>query len=154
VAVATAATTSALPPSDSPPPADAPAALAPRIVQAAAPGPEHLESEFAADPDMKEVLGEFIAGLPAQIAQIQYLLEEQNLAELRRAVHQLKGAGGGYGFPQITRLALSAEEEVKSGRAVGSIRERVDALVALVRRVRGYDLQREVTPSEQAAAQS
>jgi HPt (histidine-containing phosphotransfer) domain-containing protein len=117
-------------------------------------GPEHLESEFASDPDMNEVLGEFIAGLPAQVAQIQYLLEEQNLAELRRAVHQLKGAGGGYGFPQITRLALSAEEEVKSGRALGSIRERVDALVALVRRVQGYDLQREITPSEQPAAGS
>ena len=32
--------------------------------------------------------------------QIQQLLEEQNLAELRRAVHQLKVAGGGFGFPQ------------------------------------------------------
>jgi CheY-like chemotaxis protein len=116
-------------------------------------GPEHLQSEFASDPDMKEVLGEFISGLPAQVAQIQQLLEEQNLAELRRAVHQLKGAGGGYGFPQITRLALSAEEEVKSGRALGSVRERVDALIALVRRVEGYDLRAEVAPTGQPTGQ-
>jgi two-component system, sensor histidine kinase len=131
-----------------------PVAPAPRGAAASAPAPDHLESEFASDPDMKEVLGEFIAGLPAQVAQIQHLLQEQNLAELRRAVHQLKGAGGGYGFPQITRLALSAEEEVKSGRALGSIRERVDALVSLVRRVQGYDVEREIAPAEQTAGQS
>ena len=51
-----------------------------------------------------------------QVAQIQHLLQEQNLAELRRAVHQLKGAGGGYGFPQITRWRLGGRRsEVRPG---------------------------------------
>ena len=58
-----------------------------------------IQSSFAADLDMKEILGEFVAKLPERVDELGRLLSGGNLDELRRAVHQLKGAGGGYGFP-------------------------------------------------------
>ena len=140
-----------LPPPPPPPPHQWPL---PDGAAASAPAPDHLESEFASDPDMKEVLGEFIAGLPAQVAQIQHLLQEQNLAELRPRRPPAQGRRRRVRVPADHAARVSAEEEVKSGRALGSIRERVDALVSLVRRVQGYDVEREIAPAEQTAGQS
>jgi CheY-like chemotaxis protein len=114
-------------------------------------GTAPLESEFAADPDMQEIIAKFIEGLPAQMARMRQLLAEENLTELRRAVHQLKGAGGGYGFPQISHLAVRAEDQVKSGGPLEAVSTQVEALVRLVRRVQGYDPMREVALATVAA---
>jgi HPt (histidine-containing phosphotransfer) domain-containing protein len=35
--------------------------------------------------------------------------------ELRRSAHQLKGAGGGYGYPSITEVARSLETAALGG---------------------------------------
>ena len=98
-----------------------------------------IASDYANDPDMREVIDEFVARLPVQVASIKRMLDEQNLEELRRAVHQMKGAGGGYGFAQITTSAARAEQAVKDGSSLENIAGQVDELVELVRRVRGYD---------------
>jgi signal transduction histidine kinase/CheY-like chemotaxis protein len=118
----------------------------PASAPAPAPAPEseaavsaQLRSEFAEDPGMRDLVVEFVGRLPGQIARIQQLLDEQNLQELGRAVHQLKGAGGGYGFPKITEMALKAETEVKAGAALETIAARVNEFVELVRQVEGYD---------------
>jgi len=63
-------------------------------------------------------------------------------------VHQMKGAGGGYGFGQITTLAAKAEQAVKSGEAIERIASEVENLVALVRRVRGYEPSNERAKAE------
>ena len=127
-------------------PATATAAPAPVPSAQPAPAPAHadatasqLRSEFAEDPGMRDLVVEFVGRLPGQIARIQQLLDEQNLQELGRAVHQLKGAGGGYGFPKITEMALKAETEVKAGAALETITARVNEFVELVRKVEGYD---------------
>src|SRR6185437_8742635 len=104
---------------------------------------DSLRSAFATDPDMKEVLGEFIGALPGQVSRIADLLREQSMEELRRIVHQLKGAGGGYGFGPITKLAASAEHRIKSGDPLTTISAEVEALCRLLRSVEGYDSQRE-----------
>jgi HPt (histidine-containing phosphotransfer) domain-containing protein len=72
------------------------------------------------------------------------MLDEKNLEELRRAVHQMKGAGGGYGFGQITTYAAKAEQKVKDGAPLEAIAGQVEELVQLVRRVRGYEAKNEV----------
>ncbi len=71
------------------------------------------------------------------------MLDERNLDELRRAVHQMKGAGGGYGFGQITTFAAKAEQAVKDGSPLEKIAGQVEELVQLVRRVQGYDAKSE-----------
>lgn len=102
-----------------------------------------LRSSFADDPDMIEVLGEFVARLPERVEELGRLLDTGNLEELRRTVHQLKGAGGGYGFPQITDAAALAEKRVKSNEALASVAQGVNSLIQLIRSVEGYDKSRE-----------
>jgi HPt (histidine-containing phosphotransfer) domain-containing protein len=90
------------------------------------------------DPVIAEVLSEFIAALPAEVASLQSLLENHKLAELRVAVHQLKGAGGSYGFQSLTQAAAVAEQSLKSDESIESIKAQVDSLCALIRRIRGF----------------
>jgi CheY-like chemotaxis protein/HPt (histidine-containing phosphotransfer) domain-containing protein len=118
----------------------------------AAPAGDAIASQYDGDADMREVIAEFVARLPAQIATINKLVADQNLAELRRTVHQLKGAGGGYGFAQITTLAAKAEQAVKDNNSLDTIKAQVDDLVALVRRVRGYDPASETRPASSQQA--
>ena len=99
---------------------------------------EQLRSTFWNDPDMKEVLGEFVGELPKQVARIGDLLREQSLEELRRIVHQLKGAGGGYGFAPITKFAAAAEQRIKSGDPLTAVAGEIDALCRVLRSVEGY----------------
>ena len=106
-------------------------------------GGDTIASDYADDADMREVIEEFVARLPIQVAGIRRMLDEKNLEELRRAVHQMKGAGGGYGFAQITTYAARAEQVVKDGGSLEKIAGQVEELVQLVRRVRGYDAKNE-----------
>ncbi|HEY2587462.1 MAG TPA: ATP-binding protein, partial [Tepidisphaeraceae bacterium] len=140
-AVAHAASQQTVPPPAEPPRPAQSAAPQP-TAPASASGGDTLLSQFRDDPDMAAVIQDFVNGLPAQVAKIQGLMEGSNLVELRRTVHQLKGAGGGYGFPQITEFALNAENELKASAAdalTADLRGRVDELVGLIRRVSGYN---------------
>jgi hypothetical protein len=64
-------------------------------------GPELLRSTYAGDENMREVLVEFVSRLPAQVTQLESHIREGRLHDLARAVHQIKGAGGGFGFPEM-----------------------------------------------------
>jgi len=75
------------------------------------------------------------------------LLEDQNLIELERAVHQLKGAGHGYGFTGITEIAARAEQRIRAKADLQTIKTEVDELVRLIRSVQGYDPKREASPA-------
>ncbi len=81
------------------------------VTAGAAPIPNgNLASSFAGDPEMMAVIDQFIGELPGQVAEIRDAMQAGDLARLRAMVHQLKGAGGGYGFDEITRLAADAEK--------------------------------------------
>jgi signal transduction histidine kinase/DNA-binding NarL/FixJ family response regulator len=105
---------------------------------------KRLRSSFASDPDMTEVLAEFVGELPLHVARISELLKAQSMEDLRRAVHQLKGAGGGYGFAPITKSAASAEHRIKSGDPLTAIAAEVEALCRVIRSVEGYRPQNEL----------
>jgi len=65
-------------------------------------------------------------------------VREADLEELRRVVHQLKGAGGGYGFDAITTHAAGAEQRIQAGAEISEITAQVNALTDLIRRIEGY----------------
>jgi signal transduction histidine kinase/CheY-like chemotaxis protein/HPt (histidine-containing phosphotransfer) domain-containing protein len=104
---------------------------------------EPLRSLFGSDPKANKLLEKFIGRLPERVASLLTLLQEQDLAGLRQALHQIKGAGGGYGFPLISEMAGKAEKRVKDDDAFSDIQIEVEALIAVVRRVHGYDRSRE-----------
>ena len=105
-----------------------------------------IRTQFLDKPVVCRVLPEFIAGLPEQVAQINNSLEQRDLVSLRRMVHQLRGSGGAYGFPDITLLATAAELSIDKKDSLDGICTRVEELVNLVRRVEGYERNKEQCP--------
>lgn len=68
-----------------------------------------LWSTFHGDMDMRPIVEMFLAEIPARVQTIQSAVQGGDLPRLRRIVHQIKGAGGGYGFPQISEAAQKLE---------------------------------------------
>jgi CheY-like chemotaxis protein/HPt (histidine-containing phosphotransfer) domain-containing protein len=118
--------------------AEAPAAARAEVAPAGA---------VASNPKYKALLDKFIARLPERVGAMNRLLREQNLVELERAVHQLKGAGHGYGFTGITEIAARAEQRIRSKADLQAVKAEVDELIRLIRSVQGYDLARESAAS-------
>ncbi|MFI5378205.1 MAG: ATP-binding protein [Tepidisphaerales bacterium] len=98
-----------------------------------------LRSEFADDEVMKEIVGQFVRGLPEHVARLRRLLDASEMDSLRRVAHQLKGSGGGYGFAAISTRAAEVEACIREAADVNAVREQVEGLVGLLRCVDGYD---------------
>src|SRR6516164_4111740 len=71
-----------------------------------------IRSTYESDPDMLEIVREFASELPARIAKLEAHLAAGELRELQTLAHQLKGAGGGYGFPQIIERAVADQPDL------------------------------------------
>ncbi len=93
-----------------------------------------LVSELTDDPDLIELIQAFVGNLPDRLAAIEKTLTEQTLDDLARLAHQLKGAAGGYGFPQITDAAGRLESCVKAGADLDQLRARAADRAALCQR--------------------
>jgi CheY-like chemotaxis protein/HPt (histidine-containing phosphotransfer) domain-containing protein len=131
----------------------APAAAPCKVTAPSSPLTQRLRSAYADDEAMKDVLQEFVADLPGHVRRMTDLLEAQRLDDLRKLTHQLKGAGGGYGFFAITDYAARAEQSIKTQAALDRVRAGVNELVELIRSVEGYDAVREaIRPNGTAAA--
>ena len=97
---------------------------------------EPLLSEFADDEDMHELIGEFAVSLQETCKKLQRAIEEANLEVVRRIGHQLKGAGGGYGFPLITECGAKLESAVaKEGSLSEFVRQSATELITVCQRV-------------------
>lgn len=98
--------------------------------------PQVLHSTLADDPDLTEIVEQFALEMPDRVARLLGRLDEADWEGLRRAAHQLKGAAGSYGFSPITPAAAEVDEAIRQGRPEEEIRQAVDALIRLCRRVR------------------
>ena len=63
----------------------------------------------------------------------------QNLADLARLVHQLKGAGGGYGFDEISKVAADGGRGSRKVILSRKIQSDVEALITLICSVEGFE---------------
>ncbi len=61
------------------------------------------------DPEMIDIVTEFVGDLPARIAEMQNAHRELDWEMLRRCAHRLKGAGGSYGYPMVSEIAAVLE---------------------------------------------
>jgi signal transduction histidine kinase/CheY-like chemotaxis protein/HPt (histidine-containing phosphotransfer) domain-containing protein len=91
-----------------------------------------LHSDFAADPEMGDLVVKFVDHLPERIAALDAGLRSGDREAIARIAHQLKGAAAGYGFASITERARALEDQVKRGD--GDVSPSVHELVALCRR--------------------
>lgn len=93
-----------------------------------------LYSDLSTDPDMLELVEMFVGELPDRVAAIEQAVKQANLADLAKLSHQLKGAGGGYGFSSITEAAAVVEKQAKSQADISAVQESLGELISLCKR--------------------
>lgn len=102
---------------------------------------ERIISELANDPEVGQIVAEFVDEIPGKMQLMMDLWRSQKFDELRRMAHQLKGSSGGYGFPQVGKAAGMLELALSQSAASGSegsleqIRGSMDELIGLCRRI-------------------
>jgi PAS domain S-box-containing protein len=99
-----------------------------------------IRSSYADLPKMKVIIQQFVGDLPAMVGQIKSWFASGELVSVRRAAHQLRGAGGGYGFPQLTEPSLQLEHAIAETRPLEEIHDRMNELFAVLRRIENYDV--------------
>lgn len=85
---------------------------------------------------MAELVEEFVTRLPERVNDVVNAFTGRRGSDLKRMAHQLKGAGGGYGFPTITDAASKVESGlVQAGAAdeaaIKSVEAEIRALVEI-----------------------
>jgi HPt (histidine-containing phosphotransfer) domain-containing protein len=77
------------------------------------------------DTQIAALVPRFLANRAADVVKIRAALAGADFEAIRAAAHGMKGAGGGYGFPEISRLGAAMEEGARQRDATA-----VAALVA------------------------
>ena len=95
-----------------------------------------LVSGLAEDPDLADLVEEFVGELPARAQAIERACAEQDIDTLTRLAHQLKGSAGGYGFPAITEVAANLERNAKAREGLDKLTEGVREVIDLCSRAR------------------
>ncbi len=98
---------------------------------------ECVYSRLGDDPDLTEIVDQFVGEMPQRAATLLCHLNEKNWEGLRHAAHQLKGAAGSYGFEPISPCAGRVESAIRDGEPEERIRQSVVELVDLCGRLRG-----------------
>jgi len=62
-----------------------------------------------------KIVLEFVEGLNDRLRQMETAIRVGDFETLRVAAHRLKGSGGGYGYPLLSRMAAELEAHAKAG---------------------------------------
>jgi HPt (histidine-containing phosphotransfer) domain-containing protein len=87
-----------------------------------------IYSDFSDDPDFAELIAMFVESLGAKSQMLRGLHRAGDRDGLRSVAHQLKGAGGGYGFRGMSRLAGDLQAACDADN-IGSIKACLDTLL-------------------------
>lgn len=96
---------------------------------------QFIFSLLADDSDWNELIQEFVNEMPLRIESLLQAFDAADWDTLRRLAHQLKGAGGSYGFDPVTQSAARLEQALLNSQpeAETELRELID----VCRRLRG-----------------
>jgi CheY-like chemotaxis protein len=75
---------------------------------------EVIKSEFADDQDLREVLHAFVQQLPHRCREIREALNHNDIPTAQRLAYQIKGDGGGYGYPMLTQVGRELENAARA----------------------------------------
>ena len=94
-------------------------------------------SDFLDEPGMPKIINMFLDEIPKSIAALEILFSEDKKDEFCKMIHQLKGAGGGYGFPMITRMALGIEKKIRAPKKdwKQDVQKNLEDFVSILHRV-------------------
>ncbi|CAN5432637.1 hypothetical protein BH10PLA1_BH10PLA1_08470 [soil metagenome] len=99
-----------------------------------APAPMHPDDPvkaLLAKPKLAKLVEKFVTGLDDRLAAIRKAVDEEDHKQLKVLSHQLKGAAGGFGFPNISRVAADMEhvDEKQIATLAKSVRELADLCI-------------------------
>jgi HPt (histidine-containing phosphotransfer) domain-containing protein len=89
---------------------------------------------IAVDAQIAALVPRFLANRAADVDKIRAALAGADFESVRVAAHGMKGAGGGYGFPEISRLGAAMEEGARQ-RDAAAISALVASLEAYLARI-------------------
>lgn len=84
---------------------------------------------------LEDLIPRYLENRRADVEAIGKAVEEGDLESARAIGHQMKGSGGGYGFPELTEIGFAIESAAKAGESgtVGELNHRLaDYLSRLV----------------------
>jgi len=65
------------------------------------------------DSQMQQLIRSFVSGLPATVKEITSYFRQEQWQELLSTSHRLKGAGGAFGYPELSEISRNIMEKVK-----------------------------------------
>lgn len=83
-------------------------------LQRPAPSAAPIVSTLADDPDYAPLITEFVSRLEGIRTELREAFDTENSERVRTLAHQMKGAGGGYGFDAISDAARTFENVMKT----------------------------------------
>ncbi len=78
------------------------------------------DCELGDDCDVAEVIDLFVAGLGTKVQSMREALKNSCYGDVGNTAHQLKGAGGTFGYPKITEVARDVESAARAEDAEGT----------------------------------
>ena len=97
------------------------------------PVPGLVAALLADDPAFSPLVSAFIKNLPNRLDSIQHAQLRSDWQELASQAHQMAGAAGGYGFPQIGRVAANIESLAKTRAPADILAQSIDRFRNLCR---------------------
>lgn len=93
-----------------------------------------IHSNLADDESIADLLEEFVDSLHGKGQCIEDFVSQADLVNLKKIIHQLRGACGGYGFPQLTEAAEVIDENLKLGICLDDLRPKLSNFVSSLKR--------------------
>lgn len=97
---------------------------------------ELIYSVYGDDEDLAEMVEIFVGEIPHRMQTLNEALRTGQFELLRRTAHQLKGAGGSYGFSLLSEVSARLENAVRNGAPAEDVQCRFDEVIDVCRRLR------------------
>jgi HPt (histidine-containing phosphotransfer) domain-containing protein len=72
---------------------------------------------LADDPDLYDIVAAFVDGLAGRITELRQAYDRLDWDQLTILAHRLKGAGGSYGYPDLSTLGATMERSFRTQSA-------------------------------------
>ena len=79
--------------------------------------------------DINELFNDFLLQAPQEISQLQTLFQSNNLDELSRVAHSLKGSSGNLGVAALSNACIKLEHDARDG-ATASVASHIQNIEA------------------------
>ena len=103
------------------------------------------------EPALMPVIKTYVSKLPDKMSELEHYRREENWDSMSMAIHKLKGSGGGYGYPLLTKYAIRIENSLHE-KEYESLDPQLDKLHSIINRIMAGISQEESQISQDTAS--